>query len=157
MEAQTIALVLRSFLTEQPIVLGISSEGNFLVRVTNGRFEVLSDRNFLFLIRLLELEYLSFCKTLTDMSEEFSQHVGDDVNVTVKDFPFAGVLKMALTSNRDHWTALAFPWMLHVGKEHFYLELTRIVQCKLLSQRLRHQARKLLPLPDFRNQGGKGE
>jgi hypothetical protein len=149
--AQTLLMELNSsnnvlisvpFLIERPIIIGINVNGDFVVSFTGNNFSHINNENLVYMLRLFEIEYSSFCKKIQSMISEFNLRM-KSTNATLSNFPFVELTKSALSSERDYWIELSIPWILHIGKDLFKKEIQDLSKNKNLSQKLRHELLRL--------------
>jgi len=130
-----------SFLDHLPITIGINEFGKFVVKYSSENIKLLNFAEKIGVIRLLEIDYYKFERTITKMVENFLS-IRPSVSY-VEEFPYEQIVVEALHSERDHWIELAFNWMEALGVYNFSDDILAIITNKRISQRIRHKIVKL--------------
>lgn len=123
-------------------LMGVNSKGFWVVEHRDGLFVVDEERNYFFLILLLERpmeETIADIRNNPDLKVFFKQ--------TFDAFPFIEIVKQGFRSKRDSWIDCAFQWFEELAYEHRLQlsdDLEEIRQTRSISQKNRHRAQRAL-------------
>lgn len=131
----------KSFFDINPIVIGIDMSYSFVMKLAGGNILPITEDTAVNLLRLLEIEYHTFCRVINEMTDGLK--TTESVRVTSDDFPFGIIVKVALSSERDYWIELSLPWLKEIGKNSFAEDIRNVQKNKHVSQRVRHLLLKL--------------
>lgn len=122
--------------------VGLAENGCWVIYSREEIMVLNSERNFMRAVFLLEMDK----NTIKNILEGYLQ--SKEVQVSAdKVFPFSSIVKAGLEFGSEYWAELAFNWLEELGlNAKIYVKdtLEKIVQEKLLTQKLRHKAIKHL-------------
>ena len=123
--------------------LGVSSNGEWIVKSDNTIFPLLENEKKFTLLSLLEMNYEEFKKKVYTRIKDLN----GNPDLAWRTFPIKKIILAGLLQESDYWARLALSWIPAIAvdaREEFYAPLKALSLAKWASQHVRHQAYRFI-------------